>query len=83
MSFHVIDLFAKGGAFMWPLLFLSLVSLAIIVERLVFYTRHRYRVGASLEELRRANSSSVGCEDSRSVRFLQCSSPSSEATIKT
>lgn len=37
---------------MWPLLFLSIVSLAIIVERFVFYARHRYRVGTSLEDLR-------------------------------
>ncbi len=52
MSLHVVDLFEKGGAFMWPLLFLSLVSLAIIVERLVFFGRHRYRVGPSLAILR-------------------------------
>jgi biopolymer transport protein ExbB len=52
MSFHVLDLFHKGGAFMWPLLFLSVISLAIIAERVVFFLRHRYRVGVSLEELR-------------------------------
>ena len=42
---------------MWPLLFLSVVSLAIIAERVFFYARHRYRVGGSLEDLRvaRAN----------------------------
>ncbi len=55
MSFNVVDLFAKGGAFMWPLLVLSLVSCAIIVERIVFFTKHRYRVGRSLDELREAN----------------------------
>lgn len=52
MAFDVVDLFSKGGAFMWPLLFLSVVSLAIIGERLVFFTRHRYRVGTSLDHLR-------------------------------
>ena len=36
---------------MWPLLFLSVVSLAIIAERVFFFVRHRYRVGASLEDL--------------------------------
>ena len=37
---------------MWPLLFLSVISLAIIAERIVFFVRHRYRVGGSLEDLR-------------------------------
>ncbi len=52
MSFNVLDLFHKGGGFMWPLLALSILSLAIIVERLIFYAKHRYRVGPSLEDLR-------------------------------
>ena len=30
---------------------LSLVSLAIIIERAIFFVRHRYRVGTSLEKL--------------------------------
>lgn len=54
MPFPAIDLFTKGGAFMWPLLVLSLISLAIIVERAVFFAKHRYRVGRSLEALRQA-----------------------------
>lgn len=54
MPFPALDLFLKGGAFMWPLLMLSLVSLTIIGERLVFFYRHRYRVGESLENLRLA-----------------------------
>jgi len=54
MSFSVIDLFVKGGAFMWPLLLLSVISMVIIVERLIYFAKHRYRVGASLETLRGA-----------------------------
>lgn len=54
MSFHVVDLFEKGGTFMWPLLFLSLISLAIIVERLIYFAKHRYRVGVSLAHLSEA-----------------------------
>ena len=52
MTFSILELFQKGGGFMWPLLALSLLSLAIIVERTIFFTRHRYRVGDSLEELK-------------------------------
>lgn len=37
---------------MWPLLILSVISTAIIVERMIFFLRHRYRVGKSLEALR-------------------------------
>ncbi|MEM9770444.1 MAG: MotA/TolQ/ExbB proton channel family protein [Cyanobacteria bacterium P01_D01_bin.73] len=32
-------LFAAGGVVMWPLLAFSLISLALIIERLVFWTR--------------------------------------------
>ena len=32
-------LFSAGGIVMWPLLAFSLVSLALIIERLVFWTR--------------------------------------------
>ena len=56
MTFDVSDLFVKGGAFMWPLLFLSIVSVAIIVERTIFFTKHRCRVGPSLDDLRVAAS---------------------------
>lgn len=39
---------------MWPLLALSVISLALIVERLLFFAKHRYRVGDSLEALQQA-----------------------------
>ncbi|MBD2157879.1 MotA/TolQ/ExbB proton channel family protein [Leptolyngbya sp. FACHB-16] len=35
----IIDLFWAGGVVMWPLLGFSVVAIALIVERLVFWTR--------------------------------------------
>jgi len=37
----VVDTFVHGGVIMWPLLALSLVSIAIIIERSVWYTGAR------------------------------------------
>ena len=35
----ILELFEKGGISMWPLLFLSILSLSTILERLVFWLR--------------------------------------------
>ena len=51
MGETVLELFLKGGGFMWPLLALSVLSLVVIVERSWYFFRSRYRVGASLEAL--------------------------------
>ena len=53
MGNTVLELFLKGGGFMWPLLALSVLSLVVIVERSWYFFRSRYRVGASLEALER------------------------------
>ena len=37
----MIEIFVKGGPIMWPLLLTSLTALAIVLERLVFFTRVR------------------------------------------
>lgn len=37
-----ISLFQKGGPIMWPLLFCSILALAIILERLIFFFRIRF-----------------------------------------
>ena len=55
MDFSVKDLFLKGGGFMWPLLILSLISVAIILERLVFYALRRYRTGKALSRLQQSH----------------------------
>ncbi len=36
---NILDLFHKGGPAMWPLLFLSILSLSVIFERLWFWLR--------------------------------------------
>ena len=38
----MIELFKAGGVLMWPILFLSVLSLAIFLERLVFLRAKRY-----------------------------------------
>ncbi|MEM0897698.1 MAG: MotA/TolQ/ExbB proton channel family protein [Verrucomicrobiota bacterium] len=50
----VTQLFLKGGGFMWPLLLLSILSLILILERSFYFSLARYRVGRSLDHLRRA-----------------------------
>ena len=39
----MIELFVKGGPIMWPLLLTSVVGLTVVVERLLFTMRERYR----------------------------------------
>jgi len=36
---------------MWPLLILSFVTVAIVLERFIFFTLHRYRTGQVLRDL--------------------------------
>ena len=55
---------------MWPLLLLSILSLAIIAERLIFFTRHRYRVGPSLEDLRSYQGNTATLADSSNPLVL-------------
>jgi biopolymer transport protein ExbB len=38
----MIELFKAGGILMWPILFLSILSLAIFLERLIFLRSKRY-----------------------------------------
>jgi len=45
-------LFEKGGVFMVPLLLLSFVATLIIVERFIYFTARKYRVGSSLEAIK-------------------------------
>ncbi|MBI9109102.1 MAG: MotA/TolQ/ExbB proton channel family protein [Spirochaetales bacterium] len=47
----MVDLFIKGGLLMWPLAVLSVVALAVILEREFFYLRNRISDSA-LNELK-------------------------------
>lgn len=51
MEFSIQELFLKGGGFMWPLLILSFATVAIVLERFIFFTLHRYRTGQVLRDL--------------------------------
>src|SRR5579871_3434907 len=39
----MIPLFIKGGPIMWPILFISIVALTVVCERLFFITRERIK----------------------------------------
>ncbi|MDR2808549.1 MAG: MotA/TolQ/ExbB proton channel family protein [Spirochaetaceae bacterium] len=49
MAFSLLALFKMGGAFMWPLLFFSVVTVAITLERAFFLLYHNLRLD-DLEE---------------------------------
>lgn len=40
---HLIELFLKGGPIMWPILIVSIVALATVLERLVFIAAEKAR----------------------------------------
>lgn len=49
----MIDLFQKGGPIMWPLLACSILALAIILERLIYFFGLRFDQKAFSEQLRK------------------------------
>jgi len=49
LDLNAWELFLKGGGIMWPLLFLSIVSWIIIIERGIYFSRRGYRFMQSLE----------------------------------
>lgn len=51
MDISFWELLSKGGAFMYPLLGLSLVSLFIIMERIIFFLMRRYSFKANWNQL--------------------------------
>ena len=51
MDYNLLQLFGKGGWLMWPLLFCSVVAVAIIVERSLFFFRHRYDKEGFVDQL--------------------------------
>lgn len=47
-AFTLLELFRLGGVFMWPLLFFSIATIAIVMERTIFLLYHKL----GLEDLR-------------------------------
>ncbi len=43
-AMSVAELFKLGGVFMWPLLLFSIITVAIVVERIIFYAIHNLKV---------------------------------------
>ena len=67
----MIELILKGGPIMWPLLIASVISLAVIFERLIFFVRQRrnrrqQHVSAMLEAIRAGNLESAAAIGSES-----------------
>jgi len=44
VSFTLMDLFKMGGIFMWPLLFFSIATIFISVERAIYFLYHKLRI---------------------------------------
>jgi len=66
MEFSIQDLFIKGGGFMWPLLILSVITVMIILERLIYFSLRQYRVSQTITALE-----SGGISDKSSNPLLQ------------
>ena len=55
MEFSLQDLFLKGGGFMWPLLILSIITILVILERLIFYALRSYKLRTTISQLEGGN----------------------------
>lgn len=45
------NLFIQGGSFMWPILLLSVISVILIIERVIFYFTKQYRFRKVVEAI--------------------------------
>jgi biopolymer transport protein ExbB len=50
-SFSLLELFRMGGVFMWPLLFFSVATIAIALERVVYLLYHNLRIDDLKEQV--------------------------------
>jgi biopolymer transport protein ExbB len=48
-GFSLLSLFQMGGVFMWPLLFFSIATIAITLERAIYLSYHNLRIGGLQE----------------------------------
>jgi biopolymer transport protein ExbB len=49
-GFSLLSLFQMGGVFMWPLLFFSIATIAITLERAIYLFYHNLRIGGLQEK---------------------------------
>jgi biopolymer transport protein ExbB len=71
----ILELFLKGGPVMWPLLLLSIASLSVVIERVVFLFQERRRrdhecVARILECLERGDAERAAAAGSGSDDFV-------------
>lgn len=69
-----MELFLRGGFIMWPLLFCSVLGLAIIVDRCVAYWRIRTNYGVFCDELSRRVLSAEAGNVERALAFCRTQS---------
>ncbi|MBM4292635.1 MAG: MotA/TolQ/ExbB proton channel family protein [Deltaproteobacteria bacterium] len=51
---YISDFFVSGGAWMWPILVMSIIALAVMVDRFIFlYLRHNVNAVAFMEDIKR------------------------------
>jgi biopolymer transport protein ExbB len=67
VSFSLLELFRLGGIFMWPLLFFSVATVAISLERAIYLGYHSLRVDDMTEKV---SSFVAGRDYSGAVEYL-------------
>jgi len=55
-TFSLLELFSMGGFFMWPLLFFSIATITIVVERLIYLLYHNLKLDDLKERILQYNS---------------------------
>ncbi|AEF80060.1 MotA/TolQ/ExbB proton channel family protein [Leadbettera azotonutricia] len=63
-SFSLLELFVLGGFFMWPLLFFSIATIAIAMERAIYLLYHNLR----LDDLKDATEEFIRSKDLNGAR---------------
>ena len=53
-DFTLLELFRMGGIFMWPLLFFSIATVAIVLERLIYLLYHNLKIDDLKEKVETA-----------------------------
>jgi len=70
VSFTLLDLFEMGGIFMWPLLFFSIATVFISLERAIYFIFHNLRIDdmTNVVSQKLADNDSAGADEYLSAR---------------